>query len=233
MKTKLAAFFLPLALTALACGDDGDTVSTTTSGATTTASTGATSGGGMGGAGGAATSTGAAGGASTSGTGGTGGQGGEAPFALTSSVFAEGAVIPEIHECESGGGQNTSPPLSWTPGPAGTQSYAIVMRDLDFQNGFLHWVIWDIPAATAALPQGVEQTYQPADPAGAKQAPFNGAVVGYYGPCSPNSVNTYEFTVYAIDVATLPGLDQTSTKQEAEQAIVEAALASTKLAGES
>ena len=232
MKTKLAAFFLPLALTALACGDDADTATTATSGPTTTASTGTAGGGGMGG--GTSTSTGAAGGGGMGGgTGGAGGQGGADAFVLTSPVFAEGAVIPLIHECESGGGQNTSPPLSWTPGPVGTQSYAVVMRDLDFQNGFLHWVIWDIPATTEALPQDVEQTYQPADPAGAKQAPFNGAFVGYYGPCSPNVENTYEFTVYAIDVATLPGLDQNSTKLEAELAIIEAATASAKLAGES
>jgi hypothetical protein len=158
---------------------------------------------------------------------------GSGSFSLTSSAFTEGATIPEQYECTSGGGQNISPPLTWTQGPAGTRSYAIVMRDLDFMSGFIHWVIWDIPAATTMLPEAVEQVYMPSVPAGAKQAPFNGSTIGYFGPCSPNSTNTYEFTVYAIGVATIPGLDDQSTKQEAEAAIVGAAIASATLSGES
>jgi Raf kinase inhibitor-like YbhB/YbcL family protein len=133
----------------------------------------------------------------------------------------------------SGGGENASPPLAWTAGPSGTQSYAIVMRDLDFANGFLHWVIWDIPASVLSLPENVEHAYQPSVPAGAKQAPFNANLVGYQGPCSPNSTNTYELTLYAIPTPTIAGLDEQSTKAEAEAAIEAAATASTTLSGES
>ncbi len=142
-------------------------------------------------------------------------------------------MIPQEHECEMDGGQNVSPPLTWTPGPPGTMSYAVVMRDLDFMNGFLHWVIWDIPSTTTSLPSNVEGVYQPAVPAGAKQAPFGGGTTGYFGPCSPNLTNTYEFTVYAIGVGTLPGLDQQSSKGSAEAAILGAALAEAALSGES
>lgn len=237
MRIPFAVCALSLALVAFACGDDENTGTgsngqpTGSSGSTTASSSGAggdtssstTSTGG----GGAATSS------SAGGAGGSGGQGGGGPFALTSTAYAEGEMIPEVYECQSGGGDNISPPLAWTPGPAGTQSYAIVMRDLDFMSGFIHWVIWDIPANVMSLPENVEQVYQPAVPAGAKQAPFNGNNVGYYGPCSPNSVNTYELTIYAIDVPTLPGLDNTTPKQEAAQAIVDAMTASAKLAGES
>ena len=142
-------------------------------------------------------------------------------------------MIPQRHLCTSGGGQNISPALTWTAGPAGTQSYAVIMRDLDYMNGFLHWVIWDIPASALALPENVDHTYQPAAPAGAKQAPFNGSITGYYGPCSPSSVNTYEFTLYALPSGTLSGLTQQSTKEQAASAIVAAALAFAKLSGES
>lgn len=34
-------------------------------------------------------------------------------------------------------------------------SYAIVMRDLDFNNGFEHWAIWDIPSGVLSLPEDV------------------------------------------------------------------------------
>ena len=47
-------------------------------------------------------------------------------------------------------------------------------------------------------------------------------------PCS-----TYEITLYAIPTATMPGLTQQTAKGPAAQAIVDAAIASTKLAGES
>ncbi len=229
MQTLRLGFALVTALglfSFVGCGDSGSTTSGSGGGSTT-------------GTGGAVTGTGGSGSTTTAGSGGgttttaTTGTGGMAAFALTSTAYAEGETIPQKYECTSGGGQSVSPPLAWTEGPAGTLSYAIVMRDLDYQNGFLHWVMWDIPAASMSLPEGVEQVYAPSTPAGSHQAPFNPGTIGYYGPCSPNSVNTYEITVYALDVATVPGLTSQSTKTEAEAAILDAAIASTTLSGES
>jgi Raf kinase inhibitor-like YbhB/YbcL family protein len=215
-------------------GSAGSAGSSGAGGGGATGGTGGSGGSGTGGSGGSGT-----GGSGGSGTGGSGavdggaGQDGASSFALTSGAFAQGATIPQRHLCTSGGGQNISPGLTWTAGPAGTQSYAVIMRDLDYMNGFLHWVIWDIPASQLALPENVDHTYQPAAPAGAKQAPFNGSITGYYGPCSPSSVNTYEFTLYALPNATLSGLTQQSSKEQAASAIVAAALASAKFSGES
>jgi Raf kinase inhibitor-like YbhB/YbcL family protein len=221
MKTFWLTLPLCFVLALPSCGSDDDGSGGATGGSGGT-------GGGTGGTAGAST-----GGTAGSATGGSGGSAGGGPFALTSSAYVEGGTIPEKYECEDGGGDNVSPPLAWGEGPAGTQSYAIVMRDLDFNNGFIHWVIWDIPAATLSLPENVEQVFQPSVPAGAKQAPFNGALIGYFGPCSPNSVNTYEMTLYALPDATLSGLDDNSTKAQAATAIEGAALASTTLSGES
>ena len=167
------------------------------------------------------------------GTGGTGGTGGSnVPFAVTSTAFTEGAALPPEHQCAPiAGGQNVSPPLSWTAGPAGTQSYALVMKDVDIN--FNHWVIWDIPASALGLPSGVENTFLPANVSGAKQAALNANLVGYFGPCSPTTVNTYEFRVYAMPVANMAGLTQQSTMAEAVQAIEGQALASAAIAGES
>lgn len=161
------------------------------------------------------------------------GGGGNAPaFAISSNAFAEGAAIPAEHQCTAiSGGQNLSPPLSWTAGPAGTQSYAIVMKDVDIN--FNHWVIWDIPASTTSLPAGVENAFQPANVPGAKQAALNANLVGYFGPCSPTTVNTYEFRVYALPVANVPSLTQQSTMAEAVSAIGANSTAQTAISGES
>lgn len=214
------ALFSPLMLLG-ACGDDsgsgGGTATTVTTGpGSSTTGNGPTST--------TATSSSTSGSTSMAST---TGAGGSEPFAITSTAFTEGMPIPEVYECDNGGGENISPPFAWTPGPAGTMSYAIVMRDLDFNNGFIHWVIWDIPASEMGLPEDVGPGFMVADPAGAKQ------VNAYFGPCSPNSTNTYEWTLYAIDAATIPGLDENSSNEEAETAIEGASIGSTTLSGES
>jgi len=112
------------------------------------------------------------------------------------------------------------------------------MRDLDFNNGFVHWTIWNIPvgatpAAATSLPEGVEGKAKPAVPKGAIQAKFNDAIVGYQGPCSPTKVNTYEITVYAIPTETIAGIDAGTVKTDVQKKIVEVAIASAKLSGES
>jgi Raf kinase inhibitor-like YbhB/YbcL family protein len=149
------------------------------------------------------------------------------PLALTSSVFAEGQVIAPMYRCMH---ENVSPPLAWTPGPKGTQSYAMI---LSHATTALHWVLWDIAAATTSLPMGVERQPMPAAPAGSKQAKPNldGATwFGYTGPC-PHSPSHYEFTIYALDVATLPGVTPQSTTKQVETAILAHKLASAVLSG--
>jgi Raf kinase inhibitor-like YbhB/YbcL family protein len=177
-------------------------------GGTANGGNGGTAMGGAGGAGGA------------NAMGGTGGStGGTAAFALTSSAFMEGQEIPLKYKCAEVPpvGMNISPPLSWGPGPAGTMSYAIILMHIPSPE---HWVIWDIPANVTSLPEDIEHAPSPAMPAGAKQSTvnldgFNGP--GYLGPCpqAHNVAQTYQFTLYALDVATLPGLTATSTPAEA------------------
>lgn len=215
-----------------ACGDDtSDGGSGGTGGS---GGAGGAGGAGAGDAGSAATAGGPEGGAGGIETGGGGqGEGGASAFQLTSTAYGEGEEIPLEQACTNGGGDNVSPPLAWSGAPAGAQSFAIIMRDLDFNNGFLHWVMWDIPADATSLPDGIEQVFEPPSVEGAKQAAFNPQVTGYFGPCSPNSVNTYEITIYAIDVAILPNLVESTSKTEAAAAIVDAAVGSASLSGES
>ncbi|WP_433274094.1 YbhB/YbcL family Raf kinase inhibitor-like protein [Actinosynnema sp. CS-041913] len=160
-------------------------------------------------------------------------------FTLSSTAFTNGGVIPKIHECTSGGGsdpakKNESPPLAWSDAPAAAKSYAIVMRDLDNAN-LIHWVIYDIPVGATSLPQNVEHVYQPSVPAGSRQVYYRGSasLFGYQGPCSPSTVNTYEFVVHALNQASLTNLNSNSSTQTAARAIASASVGSARIRGES
>ncbi|PPK62763.1 YbhB/YbcL family Raf kinase inhibitor-like protein [Actinokineospora auranticolor] len=160
-------------------------------------------------------------------------------FSVSSAAFTNGGLIPKVHECTSGGGndpakRNESPPLSWAGAPAGAKSYAIVMRDLD-NNNLIHWVIYDIPVGSTSLPQNVAHSYQPPTPAGSRQVYYRGSasLYGYQGPCSPSTVNTYEFVVHALNKATLTNLSQNSSTQTAARAITAASIGSARITGES
>lgn len=98
---------------------------------------------------------------------------------------------------------NTFPGLSWTAGPAGTRSYAIVMQDADAMVGggpILHWTMVNIPASVTSLPTGMSEP-----PAGASYGPnIRGANQPYMGPRTPpGRKNHYHFQVLALDT-TLP-----------------------------
>lgn len=243
MNAWTSLFVLTLGLisvgaTACSGGDTTATTTTSTGDATATSASG-TGGAGTSGTGGAAsTGSGGAGGGSSSSTSSassssavsssasTSGSGGMAAFSLTSTGFTEGSEIPVTYSCK---GANTSPDFTWTPGPSGTLSYAVVLTDKS--NNLIHWVIWDIPGATTSLPADLEKKANPAIPAGAKQVKaYDNATFGYLGPCPP-SVHTYEFAVFALDVATLPGVTTASTRKQVDTAILNHDLASATLTG--
>jgi Raf kinase inhibitor-like YbhB/YbcL family protein len=141
----------------------------------------------------------------------------------------EGAAFPAIYTCA---GQNISPPLGWTGAPAGAKSYAIVLTDTTIQ--LIHWVLWDIPAAVAATPEGVETKAAPADPAGAIQAKsYDNSTFGYLGPCPSGKLHTYQFALHALDTATLPGVTSASTRAQVEAAILPHSLGKVTLTGTS
>jgi Raf kinase inhibitor-like YbhB/YbcL family protein len=105
-------------------------------------------------------------------------------------------------------GLSESPPLAWTGAPPGTQSFAVVTRDLTLASADnYHWVIYDIPAATTSLAENVQKIAAPAIPNGSKQtAPSFNATPGYTGPCPPvgGGVHKYQFAVYAFSTPTIP-----------------------------
>jgi Raf kinase inhibitor-like YbhB/YbcL family protein len=96
-----------------------------------------------------------------------------------------GRMIPDKYEfCipaaqgHAGPGSDISPPISWSKGPRGTQSYAVILTDTDSpkenrdkmnkegmtvpstsaRQTFYHWVTVDIPANVRSLKEGNDST---------------------------------------------------------------------------
>lgn len=144
---------------------------------------------------------------------------------LSSSAFAPGKSIPDDNSCK---GRNISPALSWTGAPANTVSYAIIMDDPDAPAGtFVHWVIYNIPAISTGLQQGV-----PAEPTfddGAAQGKNSGNRQYYEGPCPPSGTHRYFFKLYALD--TRLELPPGATAQQVTKAMQGHILAQAELMG--
>ena len=112
------------------------------------------------------------------------------------------------------------------------QSFAVVLTDKS--NNLVHWVIYDIPASAAGLPASVEKVYAPTNVAGAHQtASYQASTRGYLGPCPPmnGGAHTYEFAVFGLDVAALPGASMTTTRPQAVTLIDQHKTATAKLTG--
>lgn len=122
------------------------------------------------------------------------------PMVLTSSSFQDGGIIPDKYSGASS--SPVSPALSWTGAPANTGAFAIIMHDLDTMPRAtgpdnLHWLIFNIPASTTSLPEGVPNTAQLPD--GSIQL-ANGAKKAGYLPLGARGVyHHYAIELYALD----------------------------------
>lgn len=138
---------------------------------------------------------------------------GPAPdFALTSSAFREGAVIPKKYSCD---GENISPPLKWSGAPDYTKSFILTLEDLDAPTGTLipwvtQWVVFDIPASRTEIAEGAKSV--------GKSGVNGRGQTGYTGPCPPfGSTHRYRFTLSAIDIVSL-GLSDDASRMDVETA---------------
>lgn len=114
---------------------------------------------------------------------------------LNSDAFDAHQPIPARY---TGAGEDVSPALSWSGTPDGTKAFAVICHDPDaplVENGgygFVHWVLYNLPASTAALDEGTQ-----AGTAGSNH--FGNT--GYGGPMPPegHGVHQYYFWVLALD----------------------------------
>jgi Raf kinase inhibitor-like YbhB/YbcL family protein len=124
---------------------------------------------------------------------------GAAPMRLTSNSFIDGGLIPLKY---TQAGEQASPQLAWTNAPAGTQSFVLHMHDMEgarnkTTDDQLHWLVWNIPATTRMLPEGVPKGDLKD---GSHQTSATGDGV-YRGPGAPANgpYHHYVFEVFALD----------------------------------
>ncbi len=147
-------------------------------------------------------------------------------FTIASSSFSDGAAIPRKFTCD---GENVSPELSWTSIPAGAKSLALITEDPDAPAGtWTHWVLFDLPADTRQLPEGVAASAEL--PNGAKQGRNDFGKMGYGGPCPPpGKAHRYFFKLYAL--SSHPEIQAGASKQELLHAMEGYILAQTEMVG--
>jgi Raf kinase inhibitor-like YbhB/YbcL family protein len=127
--------------------------------------------------------------------------------AMTLSIpgFPDGGQIPIKYSQAAPGaapGEGTSPAMKWTNAPAGTQSFFLHMHDLDVvrnktSDDQAHWVLWNIPASAAGLPEGIPKGSQLAD--GSYQVSATGPVYRGPGAAATGPLHHYVFELYALD----------------------------------
>lgn len=127
------------------------------------------------------------------------------PMVLTIPGFPDGAQIPlRFSQAADGAapGEGTSPAMSWTNVPPGTQSFVLHMHDLDVARNRttddqVHWLVWNIPASSTGFVEGVAKGAQLPD--GSYQTSATGPV--YRGPGAPATgpMHHYMFEVFALD----------------------------------
>ncbi len=127
---------------------------------------------------------------------------------IESSAFKDMEEIPQIYTC---GGKEISPPLQWSGAPESTKSFALICDDPDAPSGdFVHWVVFNIPADTNELSEGIKRSAKLEN--GAIQGMTDFGRVGYGGPCPPpGKYHRYFFKLYALD--TVLNLDSNATKE--------------------
>ncbi|HWC18046.1 MAG TPA: YbhB/YbcL family Raf kinase inhibitor-like protein [Terriglobales bacterium] len=144
---------------------------------------------------------------------------------IESSSFVQGQSIPQKYTCD---GEDASPELHWSNAPPQTKAFALIAEDPDAPVGtWVHWVIYNIPASTHTLAEGMQKN-------ATTSAGFQGLndfkKTGYGGPCPPSGkAHRYFFKLYALDTQT--SLKPGATKRDLEAAMKGHIIASAELMG--
>jgi Raf kinase inhibitor-like YbhB/YbcL family protein len=78
------------------------------------------------------------------------------PLLIESNAFPDGGIVPDKFTFRGG---NVQPDFKISNAPAETQSFAIILHDIDVALGggtddVLHWVAFNIPGTTKQIPEG-------------------------------------------------------------------------------
>ncbi|OIP47958.1 MAG: YbhB/YbcL family Raf kinase inhibitor-like protein [Deltaproteobacteria bacterium CG23_combo_of_CG06-09_8_20_14_all_60_8] len=133
-----------------------------------------------------------------------------AEFTVSSPQLPANGRMAEAQVYNSFGctGKNISPILMWQNAPEKTRSFAVTVYDPDAPtgSGWWHWLIFNIPTKVNMLPENAGNKEAGLAPAGSTQSRTDYGTPGYGGACPPagDQPHRYIFTVFALDVDTLP-----------------------------
>lgn len=148
---------------------------------------------------------------------------------LSAPAFENGGQIPMHHTCE---GKDVSPALAWRHLPRDTKGLVLIVDDPDAPDPkapamtWVHWVLYDLPATSTGLPEGVASA---ALPPGTREGLNDWRRTGWGGPCPPIGRHRYFFKLYALDI--LLGDLARPTKAAVEKAMHGHVLASAEWMG--
>jgi Raf kinase inhibitor-like YbhB/YbcL family protein len=128
-----------------------------------------------------------------------------AAMTMTVAGFADGGQVPVKYTQAAPGvpnGEGLSPAITWSGVPAGTQSFVLNMHDMEVvrnktTDDQAHWVVWNIPATSTGLPEGVPKGSQLAD--GSYQISATGTMYRGPGAGANGPPHHYMFEVYALE----------------------------------
>jgi Raf kinase inhibitor-like YbhB/YbcL family protein len=135
------------------------------------------------------------------------------PMLIQSNAFPDGGIVPAKY---SNAGGSTQPDFTISNAPAETQSFAIILHDIDVAFGpnsedVLHWVAWNIPGDTRHIEEG-----KLPDGSVVGKGMRSNAYMGMGAPPGPR-YHHYVFEFYALSVKL--DLPPTASRPELLEAI--------------
>lgn len=144
---------------------------------------------------------------------------------LSSPAFDSAGRIPAKH---TGDGDDVSPPLQWSDAPAETRSFALICHDPDAPvvsagaYGFVHWVLYNIPASVTSLAEG-SADYTSGISGFGKE--------GYRGPMPPDGHGTHHYFFWLFALSEEPALEPGLTLGQLLEAIEPQTIGMNRLVG--
>jgi Raf kinase inhibitor-like YbhB/YbcL family protein len=117
---------------------------------------------------------------------------------VVSVAFKNGGAIPRAYAAD---GRNLTPPISWSPGPKATRSYALILEDVSSEQSSVHWLAYNIPASTPAFGPGSRAASGKFKADKTRVGRNSTGAIGYVGPKPPlgDKAHRYSFRVFALD----------------------------------
>lgn len=124
-----------------------------------------------------------------------------ASIEVYSPAFAYNELMPARHTAD---GEGLSPPLEWRGVPTDAQAVVLLVEDADSPTPqpFVHAIVWDLPGADGALPEGALPTDR-RDPDVDAMGRNSYFTPTYLPPDPPpgHGAHRYVFQVFALDIA--------------------------------